>query len=34
MPLNKIARVKDENGEYQYITKEVYDKKYVQIKKN
>lgn len=25
LPLNKIARVKDENGKYQYITKEVYD---------
>lgn len=25
MPLNKIARVKDENGKYHYITKEVYD---------
>ena len=25
MPLNKISRVKDENGKYQYITKEVYD---------
>ena len=25
MPLTKIARVKDENGKYQYITKEVYN---------
>ena len=25
LPLNKIVRVKDEEGKYKYITKEVYD---------
>ena len=30
-PLNKIARVKDENGKYKYITKEVYDVSQLEI---